>query len=73
MMDHRPSETVWVPACAGKEAWGAHSSCLSCRSTNMPLFTLSSVFPAKAGIQMMDHRPSDTVWVPTFAGKEEGD
>ena len=31
-----------------------------------------TAFPAKAGIQMMDHRPRQTVWLPGFAGKAEG-
>ena len=30
-----------------------------------------AAFPAKAGIQMMDNRPGQTVWVPAFAGKVE--
>jgi len=29
-------------------------------------------FPAKAGIQSVDYRSSEKVWVPAFAGKEEG-
>ena len=31
----------------------------------------SAAFPAKAGIQSVDYRPSETVWVPAFAGKAD--
>ena len=32
----------------------------------------SPAFPAKAGIQSLDYRSSETVWVPAYAGKTEG-
>ena len=32
----------------------------------------SAAFPAKAGIQIVVYRSYEKVWVPAFAGKEEG-
>ena len=34
--------------------------------------TACPAFPAMAGIQTVDYRSSETVWVPAFAGKTEG-
>ena len=39
------------------------------RSTRFNPSSPTTTFPAKAGIQILDYRPCDTVWVPAFAGK----
>ncbi len=37
------------------------------------LASLSAAFPAKAGIQWVDYRLSERVWVPACAGNTDGE